>query len=355
MMEPIKMNSTWRQRENVRTDPVTDRLKSRFCRRLFRQIIFFLFCIPVISCAGDDPTGDRASGDYEIAIGKATHAIQMNPTSANLYKLRAMIYVSNSKFEEGISDCDEAIRLDPNNLSSYNLRGYAYFHLSQYNKAIRDYTKGIQLTTNLTANDEFNNWTYFLRGNAYALKGNLAKAISDYNHAVELGVTNADIYFQLGTAYGRWGEYEKAIAEFSKSVEHNGAYSTAFASRGLAYSYIGNYTQGIADCEKAVRLNPGDLEANNNLAWLLSIAPDAKLRDGKRALGYAQKACGLTDWKYAPTLGTLAAAYAETGNFDAALKWERKSIELGVSRDELATAHQMLKSFEEKKPFHEKH
>ena len=49
--------------------------------------------------------------------------------------------------------------------------------------------------------------------------------------------------------------------------------------------------------------------------------------NGKQAVEYANKACDLTGWKNANYLSTLAAAYAEVGNFDEATKWQTKCIE----------------------------
>ena len=50
----------------------------------------------------------------------------------------------------------------------------------------------------------------------------------------------------------------------------------------------------------------------NDLAWLLATAPDARFRDGPRAVEHATRACELSGWRDAAALDTLAAAYAET-------------------------------------------
>jgi hypothetical protein len=90
----------------------------------------------------------------------------------------------------------------------------------------------------------------------------------------------------------------------------------------------------------------------NNLAWLLATAPKSKMRDGQKAVEYAKRACDLDSWKNAYYLGTLAAANAEVGNFDEAVKWERKCIIIGLPEKEMQQARRELNLFENKKPYH---
>jgi len=74
--------------------------------------------------------------------------------------------------------------------------------------------------------------------------------------------------------------------------------------------------------------HPDTLGSMNNLAWLKATCPSPQVRNGIEALAYATKACELTDWKDANHLDTLAAAYAEAGDFDSAVKWQREAIDL---------------------------
>jgi hypothetical protein len=87
----------------------------------------------------------------------------------------------------------------------------------------------------------------------------------------------------------------------------------------------------------------------NSGAWLLATYPDDKFRDGARAIELAIKACELTDYKDGGVVDTLAAAYAESGDFKRAVTWEQKQAEHGVNEE--IVAH--LKSFQSRKPWRE--
>ena len=90
----------------------------------------------------------------------------------------------------------------------------------------------------------------------------------------------------------------------------------------------------------------------NNLAWVLATSPEDKLRNGKRAIELAKQACEVTEYKQAHILSTLAAGYAETGDFETAITWSKKAVESGG--DELkGQLTKELESYEDKKPWRE--
>jgi len=64
----------------------------------------------------------------------------------------------------------------------------------------------------------------------------------------------------------------------------------------------------------------------------------------------ATKACDLTSWKDAANLDTLAAAYAEQGDFANAVKREEQAIELASGRQK-GELQSHLDLFKGHKPF----
>lgn len=69
----------------------------------------------------------------------------------------------------------------------------------------------------------------------------------------------------------------------------------------------------------------GDLTARNNLAWILATYPDSMLRDGERALELIQPIARLySNWRH---LDTLAASYAELGDFELAATTQQRALD----------------------------
>lgn len=121
-----------------------------------------------------------------------------------------------------------------------------------------------------------------------------------------------------------------------------------------------DYTAAARAYEEALQMKPepGDLPRSrarrwvqNNYAWLLATAPDSTIRDGARALALAEQ---LVAWKPkdAAYLDTFAAALAELGRFDDAVKAQRASLAaLGRRHPSYAEYQGHLRSYESRQPW----
>jgi hypothetical protein len=103
-----------------------------------------------------------------------------------------------------------------------------------------------------------------------------------------------------------------------------------------------------------LRLSPNNDRALNSLAWLKATCPEASLRNGKEAARIANRACDLTRWKNWSYLDTLAAAYSEADDFENAVKFQSRAIELGrrgASVDQQTRMHKRLELYRNHKAY----
>ena len=87
-------------------------------------------------------------------------------------------------------------------------------------------------------------------------------------------------------------------------------------------------------------------------AWLLATCSEAEFRDGLQAVSLGETLCELSEWKEADYIDTLAAAYAEAGNFNQAVKYQERCLELLDKDVEQTEYTERLALYRAGKPYH---
>jgi tetratricopeptide (TPR) repeat protein len=260
---------------------------------------------------------------------------------------RGRAWKERGENEKALADLSEAIRLDPDRSAYFSNRGIVYDRLEEYDRAISDYNEGLR-------RDPMDAQTYSYRGRAYRAEKDYDQAIKDFNQALRLDPQLADAYFHRGNTYKAKKEYSQAARDYSEAIRLDPNWPDPYFNRANAYRANKEYDRAVSDYRQVIRLDREDADAFSNLAWLLATCPDPKVRDGRKAVEYATKACDLTSWKASYFLSTLAAACAEIGDYEEAVKWQKRALESSqYEKDEGKWARQRLALFEDRRPYRE--
>jgi len=125
---------------------------------------------------------------------------------------------------------------------------------------------------------------------------------------------------------------------------------------GMTLGLSGRTREAVAQYREALRLNPNLTGVLNKLAWVLATSPEDELRNGAEAVRLAERACELTQYREPLFLGTLAAAYAESGRFPEAVTTAEKAEQLASSaglKDLAEKNRQLLELYRAGKPYRE--
>jgi tetratricopeptide (TPR) repeat protein len=117
----------------------------------------------------------------------------------------------------------------------------------------------------------------------------------------------------------------------------------------------GHVTNAINICRETIQSNAKDDWSYNLLAWIEATCPDSSFRDGKEAISLATKACELTQWREASWIDTLAAAYAESGDFQRAVQYQEQALRTSGPPDpEEKAMRERLALYKQSQPYREK-
>jgi tetratricopeptide (TPR) repeat protein len=177
-------------------------------------------------------------------------------------------------------------------------------------------------------------------GNLLLQKGRIDEAISHYQKAITVYPDHFLAHFGLGNALLEKSELDSAIQAFRSALVLRPLDVDSHTTLAIALEERGNPAEAIQHYQKALELSPSSIPTLTNFAWLLATSQDASLRNGPRAVELAKQADRLVGGTNTLVLRTLAAAYAENGEFANAIRIATSAMQLARmhGQDSVATA-----------------
>jgi tetratricopeptide (TPR) repeat protein len=286
-------------------------------------------------------------GRYEEARARYAKALKLKPEFPD-----AMAGMGHAMYRQGDADgamaCfRRALEMDEAVVGAHNGLGLALVRKGRAEEALPHYREAIRRKPHFA--EGYNNL-----GVALCTLGRIDEAIGYYAKAVEERPDFGRAHYNLGLALGhraRWDEARERLAEAARLAPD---FPEAHYDLANVCSRAGLPGEAADHYRAALRLKPDWPHALGRLAWILATCARDGVRSGKEATRCAEKACELTGGNDARLLDIRAAAYAEAGRLEEAVRSARKARELaraagrdGLARDIEARA----KLYESGRPF----
>ncbi|MGC6447365.1 MAG: tetratricopeptide repeat protein [Rubripirellula sp.] len=307
----------------------------------------------------EDPTNQQIAGavvEELVNLNRLDEAIELisklldKSPSEGLYRMRAILHRSKSNLPEAMADLDKAISMAPRDPMTLLQRAEVALDREDVKSAKEDFRIATQVAPQII-NLEM---VIGLRSRIALAENRIADAINDAQMLSDRSPTNPFHRLRLASLYTMDNRPRKAIDVLSALLQADPENVAALRSRGDALLSVGDHQKAIEDYESAIK-SVGQIEIDtadefqkqeaagiyNNLSWVLATSPNDKVRNGPRSLELAEKAAALSNYEAPHILSTLAAAFAEAGNFEKAVEWSEKAVELGDEEN-----HEQLEQLE---------
>jgi tetratricopeptide (TPR) repeat protein len=286
-----------------------------------------------------------ARGERQRALADFDQAIQLGYVEAHAFTSRGMFHTAVGNIDAALKDFNEAIEKNPKDEVPHINRAAVYLAQNKIDAALADYSRAIELNPKKAGN-------YQQRAVAYKMKGDVAASLADFNQALELDAKNVPALMGRGYIWFQQEKHKQAVDDFAAVIALDPTSAAAYNNRGFNQQLLGDAKNALADYNKALEIAPEYALCYQNKAWLLATSPDDAIRNGVEAVKAALKACELNKYHHPADLKALAAAYAETGEFELAIGWQEKAIKISPAEDK-ALEEKVLEQYQDKRPYRE--
>src|SRR5579883_556287 len=284
--------------------------------------------------------------------------VRSNPADAGAQNALGQVLSDRGNIEEAHRHFQEALRLGPeNSLVHYNLGQILLREKrpAEAAKYLRAYLK----------EDPNSGQGHNLLGLALMDMGQPEEAANHFEQALQLapefaglsGQTpdSAPVLYNLGGALQTQGKWLEAADCFERTVALRPQSSKYHRALAYALEHLGRPQESQKEYRESLRLDANWPLAAAQTAWVLATHPDARQRNGGQALDYALQAYQAAGAGDPRILDALAAAYAETGQFEEAARTAKQAAEQAdkISQRELAQdIRNRLNLYTDKKSYH---
>lgn len=292
-------------------------------------------------------------GLLDDAIVHYQNALKLRPGLAEANFGLGCTLLKKGHADEAILRLEDAVAMRKDYLKARNFLAAALLQTGQIEAGIAQYREILRFQPG-------NEQVHYNLGNALVQKGLLNEAIAQFQEATAIRPQYAEARNNLGNVLLRQGRVDEAIVELQRALQIRPDYGQAHFNLGHAFLLQGRADEAILHYQKALAIEPDIPEARDFLAdaaWRMATSPNAAMRNGAKAVELAQQTDRLTGGTNAMMAAILAAAYAETQQFDKAIVAGKRALQLAAQQHNPAMSaaiQAQLQGYEAGAPFREK-
>jgi tetratricopeptide (TPR) repeat protein len=270
-------------------------------------------------------------GRNQEAIEACKQSIRIKPDCAEAHYNLGIAYGNLGRNQEAIEACKQSIRIRPDYAEAHNNLGIAYGNLGRWQEAIEAYRQAIRIKPDFAK-------AYYNLGIAYSKLDRRQEAIDSARRACELtDYRNAAFLSTLAMTYWSAGKTQEAAQTAQAALKIDPNLADAYGILGSVLSSEGSYEKAVVHLKRLLEIEPNNIIAKNNLAWIFAANPDPGIRNPSEAIRLAQEACTSAKEMDPGLFDTLAAAYACGGRFTEAVQTAQKAIGLAEAAKQIET------------------
>src|SRR5881296_2721912 len=183
--------------------------------------------------------------------------------------------------------------------------------------------------------------------------GDIAGAKRNVDAALHNDPTFWPALYVRAQIYSREGKYDLALKDCNEALRQDRSVVEAALLRANINARLGKCAEALKEFDYLISLHPRNVtlaRALSDRAWFQATCSDSSFRNGKQAVKDAKAACSIMRWKDEDMIDTLAAAYAETGDFDSAVQYASQALAMkGISSESAKVFREHLAWFQQRK------
>jgi len=289
------------------------------------------------------------SGRLDEAIRQFKKVLEIEPSHARACNNLGVALMRGGRLEEATAEYRQALELDPAYAEAHYNLGCIFDSQDKLDEAIAQYQLAVACNSNYAE-------AHYNLGRVLGLQGRLDDAIGHYRKAVEIKPDYADAEGNLANALAMQGKLDEAVQGYERTLALVPNSPQAHYRLGQALQAQKNFAAAMREYQTTLDLDSKHIPAHLSLAWMLATCPEASLRNGTRAAELARQAEQLAGSDSPQLLDTLAAAYAEAGQFGNAVETAKRALNLPATQNNQSlaeTIQNQLRCYETNSPYHE--